>query len=74
MEKELLEESEDEGIDCEAPWAKYDCEEVKEMIECFVFSQMTIHDEYKYMEQYQYLIFIEFQEMICRVALKTFQQ
>jgi len=33
MEKELLEESEDEGIDCEAPWAKYDCEEVKEMIE-----------------------------------------
>ena len=33
MEKELLEESDNEGIDCEAPWAEYNCEEVAEMVE-----------------------------------------
>ena len=42
----------------------------QELERCFLFSQMTIINEVLNYEKYDYLRFIEFLEMICRVALK----
>ena len=39
----------------------------------FVLSQMTIINEDKNMEKYYYLVFVEFQEMICRLAHYAFK-
>lgn len=42
--------------------------------ECFLFSQMTIHNEHRDMGKYQYLLFVEFQEMFCRIAAICIQR
>lgn len=42
------------------------------MFECFINSQMTVHDEYKNSSKYFYLKFVEFQEMFCRIAMLGF--
>ena len=45
-----------------------------QILECFVASMMTIYDEYKDHKKYFYLNFVEFQEMICRIALITYDE
>lgn len=46
----------------------------KIIFDCFVFSMMTVLDEYKNMNKYNYLVFVEFQELICRLALTCFKE
>lgn len=46
---------------------KLDIQE-KDIERCFVHSIMTITQENKLMTKYSYLIYIEFQEMLCRLA------
>ena len=36
--------------------------------ECFVFSLMTVQNEHSNMKKYDYLVFVEFQDMLTRVA------
>ena len=36
--------------------------------ECFVFSLMTVYNEKLNSRKYTYQIFVEFQEMFCRIA------
>lgn len=38
--------------------------------ECFIFSQMTIKNEPRMLNKYSYLEFVEFQEMVCRIAIR----
>lgn len=44
------------------------------VFECFINSTMTIHDEYKHDYKYHYLKFVEFQEMVCRIAMLGFEE
>ena len=37
--------------------------------ENFIYSQMTVLNEYKNMNKYFYLVFVEFQELVCRLAI-----
>ena len=39
------------------------------MDECFTHSLMTVHNEQKHAQKYHYLHYVEFQELVCRVAL-----
>lgn len=41
----------------------------RQLEECFLFSQMTIHNEQKNFNKYNYLTFVEFLEMLCRYSL-----
>ena len=34
-----------------------------------MFSMMTVLNEHKNMKKYQYIVFVEFLEMICRIAI-----
>ena len=49
-------------------------EEVKDKIsldkieECFVFSMMTVLNEQASLKKYEYIVFVEFLDMLCRVA------
>ena len=43
--------------------------QVKQIEECFVASMMTVYNEVQAVKKYDYLVFIEFQEMLCRIAL-----
>jgi len=37
--------------------------------ECFNFSMMTVLDEANKIEKYEYIVFVEFLEMLCRIAI-----
>ena len=39
----------------------------------FILSMMTVMNESKNMDKYHYLVFVEFQEMMCRLAHYAFQ-
>ena len=38
------------------------------ILKCFIFSQMTVLDEHKGLKKYGYLEFVEFLDMLCRLA------
>lgn len=42
--------------------------------ECFVFSMMTVSDEKFNVKKYDYLYYVEFQDMLCRVAYFGFTE
>ena len=42
----------------------------RELEEAFSFSMMTVLNEVDKMAKYGYLVFVEFLEMICRIAIK----
>ena len=37
--------------------------------ECFLYSMMTVTDELNKMKKYTYLVYVEFLEFLCRVAI-----
>ena len=37
--------------------------------QCFEFSMMTVLDEHRNLKKYQYLNFVEFLDMVCRIAI-----
>lgn len=44
----------------------------EEMKKCFVYSKMTVKVEYKHRKQYDQLVYVEFLEYLCRIALFAF--
>ena len=42
---------------------------IKKIDECFIASQMTILNEARDAKKYDYLTYVEFQEMLCRIAI-----
>jgi hypothetical protein len=42
--------------------------------ECFIFSMMTIYNEKMHSRKYDYLVFVEFQELLCRLAYIGFEE
>lgn len=45
------------------------CLRQKIIDDCFIFSMMTVLNEDDHMNKYQHLNFVEFQEMLCRIAI-----
>ena len=43
---------------------------IRTIDECFIASMMTVLDEPANRRKYDYLVFIEFLEMLCRVCIK----
>lgn len=43
---------------------------IRAIDECFVGSMMTVLDEAQNRRKYDYLVFVEFQEMLCRVCIR----
>jgi hypothetical protein len=42
--------------------------------ECFIFSMMTVSNEKQLVRKYDYLVFVEFQELLCRIAYVGFEE
>lgn len=42
---------------------------LKKIDEAFHFSMMTVLNEHRNMKKYQYIVFVEFLEMLCRIAI-----
>ena len=42
---------------------------LEKLDECFIMSMMNVMDEQNKMNKYEHLLFVEFLEMLCRVAL-----
>ena len=41
----------------------------RDVEESFLFSMMTVLNEHRFMKKYFYLLFVEFLEMLCRIAM-----
>jgi hypothetical protein len=39
----------------------------------FMYSMMSVIDEFKFEKKYSYLLFVEFQEMVCRASIIGFE-